>query len=144
MDLLQIRDEIDQVMDFKKRRKCQKPNENDQSKARQYFSNCYNEFIIKLKETDDIAKLIDIIERDKETYSMPVELMFLVYQRLIELQSNKNHLLDFSIYLWNVGGPDWKEELEAIEKLAKEGKIPEAAEVALKVDYYKYPIHEFK
>ena len=138
MDLLQIRDEINRLM------KCNYPYSSEIDAARAYLPDIITEFEIKLKENKDSKLLINIVEGNKENYLIPIDVMFLVFQRLIELQPNKNHLLDFSIYLWNVGGPDWKEELEAIEKLVKEDKIHEAVEIALKVDYYKYQVHEFK
>ncbi|AKB32381.1 hypothetical protein MSSIH_1691 [Methanosarcina siciliae HI350] len=95
-----------------------------------------------MKGTDDSKLLTNIVEDDKKNYDMPIHLMFLVYQRLIELQPHKNTLLDFADYLWVIGGPDWEEEREEIRKFTNNDRIKEAVEVALKVDYFKYPFIE--
>lgn len=138
MNVLQMRDEINRLM------KCNhlSLSENDSKRVTQYFSNLEKEFKVKLKETDDPKLLINIVEEDKKNYDMPIDLMFLVYQRLIEIQPHKNILLDFASYLDFIGGPDWEEELEAIRMFVNANKIHEAVEVALKVDYYKFPVHE--
>lgn len=138
MDILQMRDEINKVRNYKK----SDFDEKGLEKIRQYISNLKDEFKLKLKETDDPALLINIVEEDKKNYDMPIDLMFLVYQRLIELQPHKNILLDFADYLWIIGGPDWEEELEAIRKFTNDDRIKEAVEVAQKVDYFKYPFIE--
>lgn len=134
MNVLQTGNEIVRLM------KCNYPpsSEIEDKRKGPYFSILIAEFKIKLKENDNPKLLIDFIEDNIKTYNMPIELMFLVYQRLIELEPKKSNLLDFSIYLWNVGGPDWKEELGAIEKFVGEDKISEAVELAMKVDYWKY------
>lgn len=116
--------------------------ENSLKEVRPYFSNLVEEFKLKLEIIDDSAQLTNIIEEDKKNYDMPSNLMFLVYQRLLKLEPQKNTLLDFANYLGFVGGPDWEEELESINRFVNEDKIPEAVEVALKVDYYKFPILE--
>ncbi|WP_157860174.1 hypothetical protein [Methanosarcina acetivorans] len=111
-------------------------------KAKLHLFNLSEDFKLKLKETKEPDLLINIVEEDKKNYDMPIDLMFLVYQRLIELQPHKNILLDFASYLLDIGGPDWEEELEAIRKFTNDDKIHEAVEVALKVDYLKYPFRE--
>ncbi|AAM05439.1 predicted protein [Methanosarcina acetivorans C2A] len=138
MDILQMRDEINRSM------KCNysRLSENDVKKAKLHLFNLSEDFKLKLKETKEPDLLINIVEEDKKNYDMPIDLMFLVYQRLIELQPHKNILLDFASYLLDIGGPDWEEELEAIRKFTNDDKIHEAVEVALKVDYLKYPFRE--
>ncbi|WP_148705260.1 hypothetical protein [Methanosarcina siciliae] len=133
-----MRDEINRLM------KCNhlKLSENDSKRVIQYLSNLEDEFKVKLKGTDDSKLLTNIVEDDKKNYDMPIHLMFLVYQRLIELQPHKNTLLDFADYLWVIGGPDWEEEREEIRKFTNNDRIKEAVEVALKVDYFKYPFIE--
>lgn len=138
MDILQMRDEINKIRNYKK----SDFDENGLTKIRQRLSNLSEEFILKLKETDEPVLLVNIVEEDKKNYDMPIDLMFLVYQRLIEIQPHKNILLDFANYLGFIGGPDWKEELEAIIKLTNDDRIKEAVGVALKVDYFKYPFIE--
>ncbi|WP_440945327.1 hypothetical protein ACSAZL_14425 [Methanosarcina sp. T3] len=95
-------------------------------------------FKVKLKENDDPKLLITIIEDDKKRYDMPISLMFLVYQRLIELQPQKENVLEFIYYLEPVSGPDWEEEIDAMKKSIAEDNMPEAVGIALKVDYNKY------
>jgi hypothetical protein len=138
MDILQIRNEIARLM------KCNYPysSEINAKRSTENFSYLINQFETKVKETDDPKLLSNIVEENKKNLLMPIDKMFLVYERLIELEPKKRNLLDFATYLWIIGGPDWKEELEAIEKLVDEDKIPESVEVALKVDYYKRSIHE--
>ncbi|KKG27597.1 hypothetical protein EO97_11075 [Methanosarcina sp. 2.H.T.1A.15] len=138
MDILQMRDEINKIRNYKK----SDFDENGLIKIRQRLSNLSEEFKLKLKETNEPALLVSIIEEDKKNYDMPIDLMFLVYQRLIKIQPHKNILLDFANYLGFIGGPDWEEELEEIIKLANDDRIKEAAEIALKVDYFKYPFNE--
>lgn len=128
-----MRDDINKIMNSSE----SDYDENSLKEVRLYFLNLVEKFKLELEITDDPALLIDIIEENQKNYDMPRNLMFLVYQRLIELQPEKNILLDFANYLWIIGGPDWKEELEAIRKFVDKDKIPEAVEVALKVDYYK-------
>ena len=93
-------------------------------------------FTDELKNTLNPEILFEIVEKDE--WEMPVDLMFLVYQRLIELHPQKDVLLTFANYLGFVGGPDWEEEVDSIKKFVNEDKISKAVEVALKVDYYKY------
>lgn len=138
MDILQIRDGITRLM------KCNysRLSEGDAKRTRHYFLNLMEDFKFKLKEINNYQLLIDIIEEDKMNYDMPIKLMFLVYQRLIELQPNKDILLGFADYLELISGPDWEEEIDAIRMFVSDNKISEAIKVALKVDYYKYPVHE--
>nr|WP_321496343.1 hypothetical protein [uncultured Methanolobus sp.] len=133
MNILQIRDKINIIMNSSE----SDYDENDLKEVRLHFSNLVEEFKLKLEITDDSDQLTNITEEDKKNFDMPSNLMFLVYQRLLKLEPQKSTLLDFANYLWIVGGPDWKEELDLIRKFADEDKIPEAVDVALKVDYHK-------
>jgi hypothetical protein len=135
MNILQIRDEITKIRNYYE----SDFDENGLKKIKQRLSDLIEEFKIKLEETNESALLSDIIEEDKKNYDMPINLMFLVYQRSLKLEPQKNTLMDFANYLGFVGGPDWEDELEAIIGFTKEDKINEAVEVALKVDYNKYP-----
>jgi hypothetical protein len=133
MDILQIRDELIRLgninlLDLTK---------DDSERLNQYISKVTEDFKLELKGVDNPQLLIDIIEEDKHDYDMSIELMFLVYQQLLKLTSNRNILLDFVCYLGLVSGPDWEEELEAIRNFVDEDKVSKAVEVALKVDYHK-------
>jgi hypothetical protein len=133
MDILQIRDELIRLgninfLDLT----------NDESeKVDQQIFKAIEDFKLELKNVKKPRILIDIIEDDKQDYDMSIELMFLVYQKLLKLAPNRNILLDFVCYLDLVSGPDWEEELESIRNFIDEDKVSEAIEVALKVDYHK-------
>jgi hypothetical protein len=133
MDILQIRDEHIRLgninfLDLT----------NDESeKVDQQIFKAIEDFKLELKNVKKPRILIDIIEDDKQDYDMSIELMFLVYQKLLKLAPNRNILLDFVCYLDLVSGPDWEEELESIRNFIDEDKVSEAIEVALKVDYHK-------
>ncbi|WP_292471166.1 hypothetical protein [Methanolobus sp.] len=136
MGILQIRDELSRLGDIN----LLGLTNNDSKTLIQHISKVAEDFKLGLKGVDNPQLLIDIIEDDKQDYDMSIELMFLVYKQLLKLTPNRNILLDFVYYLDFVGGPDWKEELESIEKLVNEDKISEAVEIALKVDYHKFPL----
>lgn len=93
----------------------------------------------KIEEySTDVTELVFIKEKDQESYSMPMEVMFKVYQKLILTDYKINESLDeFAKYL-SFYGPDWEEEVSEIFHYLDEGKLNEAKEVALKVDYNKY------
>jgi hypothetical protein len=93
----------------------------------------------KIEENDtDVSEIVFIKEKDQESYSMPIDVMFKVYQKLIIFDYNTvENLKDFANYL-SFYGPDWEEEVGDILQYLDEGKINEAKEVALSVDYNKY------
>lgn len=89
-------------------------------------------------ENTDITDLDYIKEKDKESFSMPVQVMFKVYQNIIQIDYNiSENLKGFSNYL-SFYGPDWEEEVRDILNFLEQDKIEEAKEIAMKVDYHKY------
>jgi Rad3-related DNA helicase len=111
----------------------------EQKKLNEKFENTIRLLKEKIKENDsDVSELVLIKEKDQESYSMPIEVMFMVYQKLI-LSDYKTlvNLKEFANYL-SFYGPDWEEEVGDILQYLDERKINEAKEVALKVDYNKY------
>ena len=138
MDILQIRDELIRLGDIN----LLDLTENDAKRLIQHISKIVEDFKLELKNVNNPQPLIDIIEDDKQNYDMSIELMFLVYQQLLNLTPKKSILLDFVCYLDLVSGPDWEEELESIRNFANEDKVSEAIEVALKVDYHKFPLQK--
>ncbi|WP_435923614.1 hypothetical protein [Paenibacillus sp. DYY-L-2] len=103
------------------------------------FENAVRLLKDKIAENDsDVTELVFIIEKDKDSYSMPIEVMFKVYQKLIFSEYKiTESIREFVNYL-SFYGPDWEEEVSSILQYLEEGMINEAKEVALKVDYNKY------
>lgn len=89
-------------------------------------------------EKTNVTDLVYIKEKDQESFSMPVQVMFKVYQNIIEVDYNiSENLKDFANYL-SFYGPDWEEEVRGMLHYLEQDKIEEAKEIAMKVDYFKY------
>lgn len=93
---------------------------------------------IELKCTQDASILKEIIEEDRYLYIFPIDLMFHVFQRLIQLETDKKRYLeDFQNYLL-LFGPDWQEEAKEISNALEKENIETAVSIAQQVDYDKY------
>ncbi|MBO8172922.1 MAG: hypothetical protein H0Z33_13665 [Bacillaceae bacterium] len=75
---------------------------------------------------------------DQDSYFLPIEGMFCLYKRLIQLEtSDKDILIDFAHYLL-LYGPDWEEEAKQIITHVKDGDVDKASKKAMEINYFKY------
>ncbi|MNC39120.1 hypothetical protein D3C75_877600 [compost metagenome] len=111
----------------------------EQKKWNRDFEDTVGLLIKKIEQNNsDASVLVFIKEKDKESFLMPVEIMFKVYQQIIILDYKlPDHLREFAGYL-SFYGPDWEDEAADIIQFLGEGKLSEAKEVALGVDYDKH------
>lgn len=114
----------------------------EQKKWNRDFEDTVGLLIKKIEQNNsDASVLVFIKEKDQESYLMPVEVMFKVYQQIIILDYKvPDYLQEFAGYL-SFYGPDWEDEADDINQFLGEGKMREAKEVALGVDYDKYNEH---
>ena len=111
----------------------------DKKIVNEKFENVLGELLNNIEKNNwDVMDLIIIKEKDQELFSMPIEIMFKVHQKIINSEFEvKKNLRDFAIYL-SFYGPDWEEESNAIISNLNEGNIDEAIKISSKVDYNKY------
>lgn len=111
----------------------------EQKKWNRDFEDTVGLLIKKIEQNNsDASVLVFIKEKDKESFLMPVEIMFKVYQQIIILDYKlPDHLREFAGYL-SFYGPDWEDETADIIQFLGEGRISESKEVALGVDYDKH------
>lgn len=98
-----------------------------------------SEFENRLRSETSIQTLREIVDANwEDLFTMPIETMFKVYQRLIELTpKEESAFLDFAKYLL-LFGPDWEEEAEMIVDHIERGEYDKAFDIGMKVDYDKY------
>lgn len=111
----------------------------EQNKLNATFEDTIKLLMEKIQEKEiDIFELGFIKEKDLESHSMPVDVMFKVYQKIIYLgYDTEENLKAFANYL-SFYAPDWEEEVDNILKYLDEGNVKKAKEVALSVDYDKF------
>lgn len=103
------------------------------------FENAIKLLKVRIRDSDtDLSEILFIKEKDQQSYSMPIDVMFEVYKKLIltDYKTIEN-LKEFANYL-SFFGPDWEEEVVVLLQHLDEGNINMAKEIALSVDYNKY------
>jgi hypothetical protein len=80
-----------------------------------------------------------IIQMDKSEFLMPIDTIFHVHQRLIQMKPNeKTAYQDFVFYLEFYGGLDWDEEAKEIKEYLSLGEMDKVFNIAMSVDFDKY------
>lgn|GEM_PF-2939715 len=134
-DILEIRDSILKIVDTLDEEYSQKEREElDISYLR-----CEEEFLRELEETTNLDLLLTIIEEDKNNHRIPIDLIFRVYQRLIELKLYRESFIDFANYIL-LYDPDWKEEASTLIEFANSSEFEKAKVVANSIDYDKFGV----
>lgn len=111
----------------------------EQKKMNSQFENKIKLLKEKIKQNDiDVLELVFIKEKNEQLYSMPIDIMFIVYQTLISLDyKTVDNLKEFANYI-SFYGPDWEEEAIYIIQYLNHGNVSAAKGVALNIDYNKY------
>lgn len=115
-------------------RKCGKGQEQEEVVREQQEAK--ERIIAAVPQTTDPLELKRVIEFEEATMCMSVPNMFPIYKRLLELEPEPQHVLAFAHFLF-IYGPDWDDEATEMVHMAKTGKLAQAVEVALGVEFGK-------
>ncbi|MEW9674274.1 hypothetical protein [Ammoniphilus sp. 3BR4] len=111
----------------------------EQKSLNEKYMTLKDNFEIALQTVHEPTLLERIAQKDKAEFFMPVDTIFHIYQRLIQLKPNdKTAYQDFVFYLEFYGGLDWEEEANQIKKYLSLDEMEKAFNIAISVDYDKY------
>lgn len=109
----------------------------DKNQVNKDLEDTIQEYNKKVKYEFDTDVLTKVTKINWENLLMPIDSMFLTYQRLICITKDLNILRDFAEYLF-LFRPDWEEEAKKIIYLIENNDIEQAIIIANQVDYDQY------